>query len=125
MGKLLKDGSETVTVISGSITDNGSDYGPTGIAPVTINLAASGQSASFAPKIGREVNLTLSGIWTGSAALEHQLSDGLWYQCTLNGSPLVWTGNLSEPVWVEMVYGAVLRINFTRTSGALTGRIEH
>lgn len=118
MGQQLSNGAESVSISS-------VDYKDSGKTPVTFSLSSSTQSPSFTPRIGREVNLTLSGTWTGSAALEHQLSDGNWYPCTIGGVPLVWTANMSEPVWVETVVGAILRINLTYGSGTCNGRVEH
>lgn len=113
------------SALIGKVIGAGPDYQASGVTPVTLNLAATGRSASFAPKGGRGINLTLSGTWTGTAALERSFDAGsTWAPCTIGGRALSWSAGISEPVWEEPEAGVLLSINFARTSGTLTGRIS-
>ena len=80
--------------------------------------------APFAPQLGREIWLTLSGTWSGSVALMRSVDGGATLlPATLGGAALTWTGNVNEIVWIETEAAATLYLSITLASGAVTYRV--
>lgn len=86
-------------------------------------LAATGSTPSFT--FSRPFNITISGTWVGSWALEKQAPDGSWVNCVLpDGSLSAWTTNgfwAIPNVWQN---GVTYRITFTQTSGTLEWEVS-
>lgn len=88
------------------------------------SLAATGSTDAFS--IARPFNITVSGTWVGSWALEVSTDGGVtWVNAVLSdGSNNAWTSNgfwAIPNVWQR---GVRFRLTFTRTSGTLEWRIS-
>ena len=88
------------------------------------SLAATGSTEAF--YIAAPFNITVSGTWVGSWALEVSTDGGVtWVNAVLSdGSNNAWTSNgfwAIPNVWQK---GALFRITFTRTSGTLNWRVS-
>lgn len=100
---------------------------PAATTALDDTLSATGQSDAFVPELGRPIVLTLSGSWEGTVRLLRSTDEGatclpLTYS---NGMPkAVWTGNMNAPVVEETVAGASYYLDFVRTSGTLSFRLE-
>jgi hypothetical protein len=75
--------------------------------------------------IGRSVMLTLTGTWSGSVQLLRSTDAGVTkIPVTMGGgSWALYTGNCCEPVWDEGDVTALLYLQMTITSGAITYRV--
>lgn len=105
------------------------------MANVTGSFTATGQSASFAPKVGERsttpgmFNIGLSGTAVATVQLEKSFDNGTtWHLIYAGGSQLkVWTYNsinLAE-VQQEVEQGVLYRLNCTAyTSGTLAYRLS-
>lgn len=104
------------------------------MANVTGSFAATGQSASFAPKVGDRLtqsglfNVALSGAGSATIALERSFDNGVtWCAVYAGGSPMyVWSyagTNLSETV-EECEQGVLYRLNCTAWTSAVSYRIS-
>ncbi len=98
---------------------------PATSAPVTGTATATGNSPAFAPNLGRPINLTLSGTWTGSVAFERSIDAGAtWHGVTIGGVAwAVFTANCNEPVWEPTESGGIFRLSITRTTGSIVYRV--
>lgn len=98
----------------------GKQAGVENVSVLEGSIAATGRSNPFTPGPGNTINLTLSGTWVGTVALERSFDGGTTIvPCTLAGAAVEWTANISEPVWQEPEDGVLLYLNFTRTSGTV------
>ena len=94
----------------------------TGLAPfftATDTLAASGSSPSF--QFSAPFNLTLSGTWAGTVAVEASVDGGATFvNCVMpDGSPSAFTINGFYPAVNVFQNGVLYRLTFPRTSGTL------
>ena len=98
-----------------------------GLQPVfskSGTLAATGSSEGF--QFSKPFNLTLSGTWVGSVALEASTDGGTTYvNCVRpDGTLSAFTTNGLIPVVNVMEVGVLFRVTFTRTSGTLGWRFS-
>lgn len=93
--------------------------------PVTGSLAASGTTPNLAAVRGVPAWVTLTGVWSGSVAVQHSTDGGTtWSGLTIGGEPwAVFTGNVAEPVLAPPGDAVLLRLSFARASGTLSYRI--
>lgn len=79
----------------------------------------------FAPVLGRPINLTLSGTWSGTVVVQRSVNGGLTKQgLTVGGSPWAsYTANCNEPVWTETEAGVTFYLVITRQSGTINFRV--
>lgn len=71
-------------------------------------------------------NLTLSGTWVGTVALERSFDGGTtWVTASTDsaGTASAYTANCSVVVW-EIEAGVNYRVTFTRTSGTVVYRLS-
>lgn len=95
--------------------------------PLAGTLSASGQTGPFAPQPGRDIWLTLSGVWAGTVQLLRSIDNGATkLPLTLSdGSPRgTFYGAMNAPVADESVVGATYYLQFTAVSGTLSYRME-
>ena len=95
------------------------DMAPSGLTPVTGNLAAVGAGGVFKPIAGRPFNVTLSGAFVGSVQLERSFDGANWFAAaTARTAP-------DSFVCCEYEAGVSYRVNFTaRTSGSVDYRLS-
>jgi hypothetical protein len=105
------------------------------MANVTGSFTATGQSATFAPRVGERLtqsgqfNVALTGTAVATVQLERSFDNGVtWTAIYAGGTQLYsWSyssGNLSESA-EECEPGVIYRLNCTAyTSGTLTYRIS-
>ena len=86
---------------------------------------ASNLVGPFQPRAGRAIVLALSGTWTGTVRLLRSTDGGATkLPVTAAGLPYgVFTANVCEPVWEESEEAALLYLDLTLSSGALTYRL--
>lgn len=99
----------------------------TGINPIfsmSGSLAATGSSESF--RFSRPFNLTLSGTWVGTVALEASTDHGVTFvNCVMpDGTASAFTINGFYPAPNVFQDGVRFRVTFTRTSGRLEWRFS-
>jgi hypothetical protein len=104
---------------------------PVSFAPSAADAALAGTAATstvigpFHPVTGRAVMLTLAGTWTGTVRLQRS-TDGGATRLGLTAMGAVYgeyAANVCEPVWEESESAALLYLNITLTSGAVTYRM--
>lgn len=92
--------------------------------PLAGSTSASTVAGPFAPQLGREIVLTLSGTFAGSVALLRSVDGGTTkVAATLGGSALAWSAPVNEIVWLETEAAATLYLQITLSSGTLTYRV--
>lgn len=95
-------------------------------APLAGTATASVIVGPFVPQLARPIWLTLSGVWTGSAAVQRSGDGGAtWLPLTAGGQP--WgrfTANANEPVAEDSDGAATYRLVVTIASGALDYRVS-
>ena len=104
---------------------------PVAFAPAATDAALTGTAATsaivgpFHPQPGRAVMLALSGSWTGTVRLQRSTDGGATrLGLTAMGATYgEFTSNACEPVWEEGETAALLYLNITVTSGAVTYRM--
>lgn len=120
---------------SGSVTLNGGPTAPPPIAvppyqsvaptPVSTTVSTTTQtdSAAFTPQLGRPINQTLSGTWTGTVALYRSIDGGTTRVLVtyIDGSAKQWSGNMQAPVATESDPSALWYQRFNLQSGSATG----
>jgi hypothetical protein len=88
-------------------------------------IGASGTVGPFAPQTGRPIWVSLSGNWTGSAALLRSTDGGTTrLPATLGETALVWSANRSEAATEESCTGATYYLAVNLVAGSLTYRLE-
>lgn len=98
---------------------------PATSVPLAGGLAASGTVGPFTPQPGRPIWVSLSGSWSGSAALLRSTDGGTTrLPATLGEAALTWSANRSEPATEESCAGATYYLAVTLTAGSLTYRLE-
>lgn len=80
-------------------------------------FTAAGTSAGLS-----RFNVTLSGTWVGSAALERSFDGTTWYPVTRSDFTAAVFTEACSLVIEEPEAGTRYRVNFTRTSGTLAYR---
>lgn len=96
-------------------------------APLAGTLSSSGQAGPFAPQPGRDIWLTLSGVWTGTVQLLRSIDGGTTRLpiTLIDGSTKgLFYGAINAPVADESVAGATYYLQFTAVSGTLAYRME-
>lgn len=90
----------------------------------TGTLAATGSSPGFL--FSHPFNLTLSGTWVGSVAVEASPDEGAtWVNCPMpDGTYSALTANGFYPAPNVWQRGIQFRVTFTRTSGTLAWRLS-
>jgi len=98
---------------------------PATSTPVVGTASVTTDSPTFTPNLGRPINLTLSGTWTGSVAFQRSTDGGAnWRGVTVGGVAWgVFTANCNEPVWEPTESGGTFRLAITRTTGTIDYRI--
>lgn len=94
-------------------------------SPLSGSATGTANIGPFTPQLGRPINLTLSGTWSGSAQLMRSV-DGGTVKTGLTVGGTSWgsfTANANEPVWTESEAGATFYLAVSITSGTLTYRI--
>lgn len=98
-----------------------------GLAPgfsANGSLAATGSSIGY--QFSQPFNLTLSGTWVGTVALEASTDGGTTYvNCIMpDGTASAFTINGFRPVPNIYQRGVLYRVTFTRTSGTVDWRLS-
>jgi hypothetical protein len=104
---------------------------PVSLAPSAADAALAGTAATsvvvgpFHPSAGRAVMLSLAGAWTGTVRLQRSTDGGATrLGLTAMGAAYgEYTANICEPVWEESETAALLYLNITLASGAVTYRM--
>lgn len=113
-----------VDVLSGTLKTAGPAASAATSTPVTATYASVGtvNSAAFTPQLGREIWLTTTGTWSGTAQVMRSIDAGsTWQPLTVGGA--TWgsfTGNCNEQFGIETSAAATYRLAITLTSGSLT-----
>jgi hypothetical protein len=99
---------------------------PAANAPLAGSSAVALVVGPFAPQPGREMWLTLSGTWQGSAQLLRSTDGGVtMLPITLGGDTTCrYTANVNEPVAVETVTGASWYLDLAPTVGTVAYRVQ-
>lgn len=103
---------------------------PAQTAATSTPLAGSSSTTQvvgpFAPQLGRPMNVTLSGTWTGSAQLLRSIDGGTTKTpITVGGATWAsYSANANEPAWVETEAGATYYLALTLSAGTLTYRVS-
>ncbi len=94
--------------------------------PLTGSSATTQTVGPFAPQLGRPMNVTLSGTWTGSAQLLRSIDGGTTKTpITVGGATWAsYSANANEPAWVETEAGATYYLALTLSAGTLTYRVS-
>jgi hypothetical protein len=98
---------------------------PSGIAPLSGSTASSGSFGPYAPALGRQMVVSLSGSWSGTVQLLRSI-DGGATRLPLTAGGQSWatfTGNCNEPFGEEGEAGATYWLSVSLTSGTLTYRV--
>ncbi|MEO0061546.1 MAG: hypothetical protein RLZZ08_106 [Pseudomonadota bacterium] len=100
--------------------------GPAGVAPLVGSAAASTVAGPFSSEPGREVWLTLSGIWSGTITVLRSTDGGASkLPLTIGGEAwAVFTANAQEAVGTETVAGASYYLDIALVSGTLAYRVQ-
>lgn len=95
-------------------------------APMTGSTSASIVAGPYAPITDAPIHLQLSGIWTGSVAVQRSVDGGATRQgLTIGGAPWAqFTANANEAIWQEGEAGATFYLAITVVSGTLTYRVS-
>jgi len=90
----------------------------------TGSLSATGSTETWG--LSGPFNITISGTWVGSWALEASNNGGAtWVNCVLpDGTPNAFSGNGLYVVPNVFQRGMLFRITFTRTSGTLAWAVS-
>lgn len=94
-------------------------------AAVYGSFGATGQSASFRPKINKAFNASIKGTFDGTISLERSFNNVDWFICSADGvgTPATFTAPFSIAI-DESEYGTLYRLNCSAyTSGAANYRI--
>ena len=96
-----------------------------GVTPLTGTTAASTLIGPFTPRLGRAINLTLTGSWSGSVQLQRSIDGGTTRQpVTAGGQPwATFTANCNEPIAEETEAGATYYLSVTLAGGTLGYRV--
>ncbi|MET0238467.1 MAG: hypothetical protein ABW184_01090 [Sphingobium sp.] len=93
-------------------------------APLAGTATSETVAGPFAPQLGREIVLTLSGTFGGSARLLRSIDGGATkIATTVGGTALSWSGPVNEVVWVETEAAATLYLQIAVNSGAISYRV--
>lgn len=94
--------------------------------PLTGSSATTQTVGPFAPQLGRPINLTLAGTWTGSAQLLRSIDGGTTKTpLTVGGTSWAnYSANANEPAWIETESGASYYLALTLSAGTLTYRVS-
>lgn len=98
-----------------------------GSVPLAGSSAESGSVGPFAPDLGRAIVVTLSGEWSGSVTMVRSSDNGATRHplTFIDGSAKgAWSGNVNAAIGEESVAGATYYLQFARTSGTLSYRVE-
>lgn len=98
----------------------------TGAAAVEGSTAAALLAGPFAPVLGREIRLALSGTWAGSAQLLRSVDGGATkLPLTIGGSAwATFQANCNEVVAEETEAGATYYLQLTPASGTIAYRVS-
>jgi hypothetical protein len=101
--------------------------GPSGVAPITGAFTASGQSATFVPIPGRDINVSLWGTFVGTVRLERSFDGSTWLPLTVMGNAWAnYTAPVSEVAWEEPQANVSYRLNcIAWTSGTINYNLGH
>jgi hypothetical protein len=91
------------------------------------NAVSSGLIGPFTPDLGRAIWVTLSGSWTGTVRVKRSTDGGttLLPLTYIDGSARgMWSASVNAPVGEESVAGVAWFLDFQRTGGTLTYRME-
>lgn len=93
--------------------------------PLAGTTSASGEFGPFVPELGRAIWVTLSGDWTGTAALLRSTDGGTtWLPLTVGGQPWAsYSGNAQEAAAEESDAAASYSLSVALVSGTLTYRV--
>jgi hypothetical protein len=95
--------------------------------PLAGASADSGVFGPFAPDLSRAIVVTLAGEWSGTVTLLRSSDNGATRRplTFIDGSPKgVWSGNVNAAIGEESVAGATYYLQFARTAGTLSYRVE-
>lgn len=95
--------------------------------PLAGSSAESGSIGPFVPDLERAIVVTLSGEWSGSVTVLRSSDNGATRHplTFIDGSPKgTWSGNVNAAIGEESVAGATYYLQFARTAGTLTYRVE-
>jgi hypothetical protein len=98
-----------------------------GSVPIAGVMTDSGIVGPFMPDLMRAIIVTLAGEWTGTVSVLRSSDGGATRQplTFVDGSAKgVWSGNVNTAIGEESVAGARYYLQFARTSGTLSFRVE-
>lgn len=93
--------------------------------PLVGSTGATGRFGPFVPELGRDLWVTLSGVWVGTVRLLRSIDGGATKQgLTIAGDPwAVFTANANEAIGGEGDVGATYYVDAVLTSGTLSYRV--
>lgn len=93
--------------------------------PLVGSTAATGRFGPFVPELGRDLWITVSGVWAGTVRLLRSIDGGATKQgLTIAGDPwAVFTANANEAIGGESDASATYYLDLVLTSGTLTYRV--
>jgi hypothetical protein len=101
--------------------------GPSGVVAVTGSFSSAGQSPTFTPVPGRDINVSLWGAFVGTVRLERSFDGTTWLPLTVMGGAWAsYNAPVSEVAWEEPQANVSYRLNcIAWTSGTINYNLGH
>lgn len=99
---------------------------PASSTPLAGSTSATATVGPFTPQLGRDIWITLSGTWSGTAQVLRSIDGGTTkLPLTVGGQSWAsYTANAQEPFGAENVSGATYYLAITITSGTINYRVS-